>query len=189
MKKLIIIALVAIAFVSCGKDEVSKFQTDPLATLNLKGATGIIQKVKSVNSTEVHLTALQIVKQTERVRFIDSQGRVATRMFDHLQRDTVSATPMLKMWASDILRYDEKIDGTKTDSLILEPTFLKARKFVFLNSRGEIIAYIPNSVLRAAQSTIETLFSDKNYEAIYPVFNDAYKFYPTTDAEYATLNQ
>jgi len=190
MKKILFVALVAIILSSCGsKDEPTLFKTIPLATVDIKGAVGVIQKVKSTNTTEAHLTALEIVKQTFTMNFVMSNGNVASRMFDRLQRDTTSTTPMLKMWASDILYYEENIDGSKTTNLILSTDFLEAKNCVLKDINGNILAYIPNSVLRDAETKIKALFLSKDYEAIYPIFNTAYTYLPITESEYAALNQ
>jgi len=189
MKNLICLLFVISLFGCISKDEPKVFKLDPLATVNIKGAVGTVQKVKSLNDTVIHLTALQIVKQTEMIRFVLPNGTVATRMFMSLQRDTISENPMLKLWATDILRYEEKIDGTQFGELLLVPEFLEAKNCVLLNYSGKIIAYIPDTILRSAETKIKELFLAKNYESIYPVFNSAYTFMPISESEYIALVQ
>ena len=189
MKKLLIIALVAVSLASCGKDEVKVFTIDPLVKVNFKPVTGTIMKVKSETVNPSHLTALEIVKQTEQIKFTSANGTFSTRMFISELRDTVSATPILKMWGTDILRYDELIDGTYTTNLILVPDFLEANNCFLTSFSGDTIAYIPNTVLRSAETRIKALFAEKNYEPIYAIFNDAYTFIPISGAEYKALNQ
>ena len=189
MKNLSVCLLFVILLFGCTSNDPKVFQIDPLATVNIKGAVGTVQKVKSLNDTVAHLTALQIVKQTEMIRFVLPNGTVATRMFMSLQRDTISKNPMLKLWATDILRYEEKIDGTQFGELLLVPEFLEAKNCVLLNYSGKIIAYIPDTILRSAETKIKELFLAKNYESIYPVFNSAYTFMPISESEYIALVQ
>jgi hypothetical protein len=174
--------------IACKGDEPKVFQIDPLATVNIKPAAGTIMKVKSNVSVE-HLTALEIVKQTELLRFTLLNGTASLRGFDPLQRDITSTTPMLKMWGTDILYYEQLIDGTFTDKLVLSLDFLEAKNCVLTSYKGDTLAYIPNTVLRSAETQIKALFAAKNYEPIYAAFNNAYTFIPISGAEYRALKQ
>ena len=188
MKKLLFFALITL-LISCKSDEPKLFVIDPLATVNIKPAVGVILKVKSVSAADVHLTAFEIVKQTETMRFVLSNGNKASRAFDPMQRDTVSSTPMLKMWGTDILYYDQLIDGTYTTNIVLSLDFLEAKNCVLTSYKGDTIAYISNTVLRSAETQIKALFAEKNYEPITAIFHDAYTFIPISGAEYRALNQ
>lgn len=193
-KLFLFIALVAITLVGCKTEEpeLKTFVIDPLATVNIKPAGGTVMKVKGENSIE-HLSALEIVKQTDVLRFVDTLGVVWSRGFDVLQRDTVSAIPMLKMWGTDILYYEQKTDGSFTDKLVLATDFLEAKNCLLLDMiDGDLVdtlAYIPDSVLRKAEIKIKALFAAKDYDSIYTIFNNAYTFIPITGAEYRALNQ
>jgi len=188
MKKLFYL-LIAVLLIACKGDEPKVFQIDPLATVNIKPAAGTVMKVKSNVNVE-HLTALEIVKQTTVLQFyyndpIVNQGLVKfERGFDVLQRDTVSATPALKMWSTDII----KIDGK------MELAFIESKDCILLKfdlkvagSKRDTIAYIPNSTLRIAETQIKALYTAENYEAIYELFNNVYTFTPISGAEYKAL--
>ena len=188
MKKILFLALVAILFGCKSKDEPTKpFVIDPLATVNIKPIAGTKLKVKSVQSTDTHLTAFEIVKQTHAMKFSLSDGTPSIRGFAPLQRDTISATPMLKMWGTDIMGYTQLIDGTYTTNLVLQHDFLEAKDCILIDNKGDTIAYVPNTVLRTAETQIKELFLVKNYEPIYDVFNNAYTFIPISGTEYKAL--
>ena len=185
MKKLILLIALATAFVACEKNEPKAFEIDPAATVNIKPAAGTKMKAKS-NIASEHLTNLEIVKQTFALRFTHN-GTEYARGFDEGQRDTTHTNPMLKMWGTDILYYEELIDGTQTGDVLLAPYFLEASGCVLETIKGDTIAYIPNAVLRDAESRIKALFNAKDYQPIYKIFNDAYTFIPITGSEYREL--
>ena len=191
MKKLLIFALVAFSFASCDtsvEPVTKKFEIDPMSTINLKPAKGTQMRVKSLNADN-HLTALEIVKQTDAIRLIMQDSLKGIRTFEPLQRDTISEVPMLKMWSTDILAYFQLIDGTYTDSLMLMTDFLEAKNCVLIDTFGDTLAYVPNSVLRSAETQIRELFEAKNYEPILDIFNDAYTFIPITGEEWRELKK
>ena len=189
MKKLITLAILALLWSCKGTDEptVKKFVIDPMATVNIKPAAGTVLKVKGENNP-AHLTALEIVKKATALRYYYndpnlSQGYVLFgRGFDVLQRDTISTTPALKMWATDIIRTDFSLiyDFIESKDCYLE-AYDKNTKVT------DTIAYIPNTVLRNAETQIKTLYTAKNYETIIKLFNDAYTFIPISGAEYKAL--
>lgn len=191
MKHLILFFLLALALSGCEKNAIEDFKIDPSATINIHAANGV--KLRSATIDTAHLTALEIVRQTTLLRFTLSNGKVASRGFAPLQRDTISNVPMLKMWGTDIMYYDQLTDGTYTTNLILALDFLEARNCLLIHNNGgnndDTIAYIPNTVLRVAEMQIKALFAEKDYEPIYTIFNDAYTFIPVTGAEYRALNQ
>jgi len=187
MKKLILFLAIAAVLASCKTDEPKVFQIDPSVTVNIKGLSSP-QKVIGISKVgAVHLSNLEIVKQTYVMNFTMPNGGAAGRGFDPMQRDTVSTVPMLKMWGTDILYYECLIDGTQTGDVLLALDFLEATNCVFLNIKGDTLAYIPNAVLRSAETQIKALFADKNYELIYTIFNNAYTFTPITGAEWRAL--
>jgi len=193
MKKAILLLIVAVCLSACSKEEVTAFKQDPLATVSIKPAIGTYKASVALRSEEIdtiHLSALDIVKTTTVMQFyyIDSilnQGMVmAERGFDVLQRDTISEIPSLKMWATDIIAPN----GTLCYS------FIESKDCILLNfdlkvddAKRDTIAYIPNSVIRAAETQIKALYAVKDYEAIYKLFNDAYTFIPVSGAEYKAL--
>jgi hypothetical protein len=189
MKKLLFIALVAIVFIGCKTDEPNRFEIDPTVTVNIKGKSNSKQNASYQKVIKSGMSNLDVVKKTDMMRLTSSDGKLLERGFADEQRDTISATPMLKMWGTDILQYEELIDGTQTGDVLLITDFLEAKNCIFIDIKGDTIAYIPNSVLRSAESQIKALFDAKNYEPIYELFNNAYTFIPITGEEYRALNQ
>ncbi len=185
MKKILFIVLAAI-FAACETNEPKRFEIDPSVTVNIKGKSQP-QKVSGVFKVDnEHLSNLEIVKQTFTMKFTQN-GTEYSRGFADEQRDTTHTTPMLKMWRTDILYYEELIDGTQTGDVLLAPYFLEATGCVLETIKGDTIAYIPNAVLRSAETRIKALFNAKDYQPIYEIFNDAYTFIPITGSEYRAL--
>jgi hypothetical protein len=185
--KLFIIVLVAIAFIGCKTDEPKAFKISATDMINIKPVAGTKLKVKSLNDTVAHLTALEIVRETSLICDIDTLGSKWTRTFISEQRDTVSATPKLLMWATDVIT----LDGN------LQTDWIKAKDVVFVRSLTpndihhnlDTIAYIPNSVLRSAETAIKAAYTAKDIDACFTLFNTAYTFTPITGAEWRELKR
>lgn len=178
MKKLLFLALVALSIVSCkGTDEPKAFQIKATDMISIKPASGVTLKVKSQKST-THLSALEIVKQTD----IISTPQFG-RSFIKDQRDTVSITPKLLMWATDIITLDGNLqtDWIQTYDVVFV-------RYTLPNWQGlDTIAYIPNSVLRTTETAIKAAYIAKDIESCYNLFNTAYTFTPITGAEWRAL--
>jgi len=187
MKKLFYL-LIAVLLIACKGDEPKVFQIDPLATVNIKPAAGTVMKVKSNVNVE-HLTALEIVKQATLIQYhyndlVLGRGLIGfDAWFPENLRDTVSIIPCLKMYAGYIIS-----DGE------LQPQFIEGRNIILIhingsNSNGirDTIAYIPNSVIQAAEIAIKAAYADKDLESIYKLFNEAYTFTPITGSEWRVL--
>jgi hypothetical protein len=124
------------------------------------------------------------VKQTTEISFIWADiNKPVGRSFASEQRDTVSVPPKLLMWATDVIM----LDGA------LQTDFITAIDVVLVhydqdNFTGkDTIAYIPNSVLRTAETAIRAAYAAQDIEACYTVFNEAYTFTPITGAEWRAL--
>lgn len=191
MKKLIIIALVAIAFASCEKDEQSAFKVKATDKISIKAAASVAKSpMQKVSSVYTHLSALEIVKKTTEISLImhggTYEGIKGGRSFASEQRDTISATPKLLMWATDVISLDGALG-------VGNGGFIDATDVVFVHynlstpTLRDTIAYIPNSVLRAAEIGIKAAYEAKNIENCYTLFNEAYTFIPVTGAEWRTL--
>ena len=187
MKKSLLLLLLITAFVSCSDDKTTTtdFKIDPSATISIKPATGV--KMRSANST--HLTAIEIVKQTSLICLRDTIGETWTRTFIPNQRDTISSTPKLLMWATDVI----SITGDLQTGFL--GNFLQARDVVFVRSLTpndihrnlDTIAYIPNSILREAETEIISAYTAKNIDSCYNIFNTSYTFIPITGEEWRAL--
>ena len=169
------------------------FKIDPTATINIKPD---LKSWKSnsmkVKSSVEYLSSAEIVKQTTVIHFTTTlygKPASATRMFDPAQRDTVSAVPMLKMWGTDVIKEDGTIEVgfIEAKDLVLEIWHGWDKGFPFSQCKIDTIAYIPNSVLRAAETAIKQAYNTKDNETVYRLFNEAFTFRPTTGAEYKAL--
>lgn len=182
MKKLIFLLALATAFVACEKNEPKAFKINATDMIAIKPASkSTAMKMKADAPT--HLSALDIVRKTTEISIKMSGGIYGGRSFASAQRDTVSQTPKLLMWATDVI----SLEG------LLQDDFIAASDVVFVNYNldtpklRDTIAYIPNSVLRNAETAIRAAYEAKDIEACYALFNDAYTFVPITGAEWRAL--
>lgn len=193
MKKTLFLLLSVCIFVlaSCGNDEPKPFQIKDTDMIAIKPASGVAARAPMrVKATEAHLSALEIVKQVGLIMIRDTKDGIWSRSFIQEQRDTISSTPKLLMWATDVI----SLDGNLQSDFL--GNFLEAKDVVFVrcsttmanpNFISDTIAYIPNSVLRAAETSIRKAFADKNIDECYRIFNEAYTFVPITGAEWRAL--
>lgn len=183
MKKLIYLLLVFAAFAGCKKDN-DNGKLDPKATINLRPAKGV--QLRADNPQ--HLTALEIVKQTTNLKWINEEltGGITTiigRGFSDAQRDFNA--PMLKMWGTDIIDQEGKyatgfINGR---DMVLQRVINDGKPNVFVDT----IAYIPNSVVIEARKTVKAAYDAGNYTECYRLFNEAFTFIPITGMEWQAL--
>lgn len=177
MKKLFIITAVISLLIACKGDEPKAFQIKDTDMISIKPASTAMSSKQAVKSSS-HLTALEIVKQTVEIR-----TPLFGRSFAAEQRDTVSTPPKLLMWATDVITFDGQLQTdwiTATDVVfVVHP--------IFSNTPCDTIAYIPNSVLRIAETAIRSAYSAKDIDACYTLFNNAYTFTPINGAEWRQL--
>lgn len=196
MKNLLYLLTLALAFTACNRTEpepAKPFKLDPLATVNIKPEMGAWGAAKAPAATEGaaqqdYLSARDIVKKATVLQFhnpnIIPNTELWERGFDKLQRDTVSETPALKMWATDIISEEGKY--------VTE--FIEGYDMILLHFRTmtpdairDTIGYIPNSVMRAAEAATKKAYNERNMDEVLRIFNEAFTFRPTTGAEYRAL--
>lgn len=198
MKKLTFFLILIILLAGCkAKDEPKEpFVIDPLATVSIKPETGAWSKspAMKVKSVQEHLSALDIVKKTHIMQFYNSKlmielgyepNTILERGFDALQRDTISEIPSLKMWATDIIKEDGELltHFIEGNDVIL----IHFRERYNPQSIRDTIGYIPNSVIRSAETAIKTAYNNNDPDEVLRLFNDAFTFRPITGAEYKAL--
>lgn len=190
MKKAILLLLIVAAFCACNKDN-DTFTVDPMAKIKLIPDLNAwnTDALRSAQSDTTHLSAFEIVNQATAIEYYNIGGTIDTvrweRGFDNAQRDTLSEIPTLSMWATDIIN----LDG------IYVPNFIESKNCILVHfdttkpygSPRDTIAYIPNSVIRAAQIAIKEAYDIKDYVIVYKIFNEAFTFRPITGAEYRAL--
>ncbi|OJV39331.1 MAG: hypothetical protein BGO29_07530 [Bacteroidales bacterium 36-12] len=191
MKHLFYFLFAALLFAGCEKEPVAKeFKIDPMATINIKPAVNGWQKSPAMrvsSDNPLHLSALEIVKQTTEISLLDSTGVLWGRSFIKEQRDTISEPPKLLMWATDVI----SLDGNLQIGFL--GNWIEAIDVIFVHynldtpNLRDTIAYIPNSVLRNAETAIRDAYEAQDIEACYQLFNDAYTFTPITGAEWRAL--
>lgn len=185
MKKILFILLVVVTFSSCKNDDLSQ-KWNSNAMINLRPANGTVLRSATIDT--VHLTALEIVKQATNIVFWNDSiygHQSVGRGFADDQRDTI--VPCLKMYSVDIIHSD----GTYASNFV-EGTDCVIQRVRNLNQVNEIvdtIAYVPNSVLRAATIQIKAALSEQNYDKCYELFNTAFTFIPITGSEWKALKE
>jgi len=181
MKKTILFLLAIAAIVAaCEPTETTAFQIKATDMISISPAQNVYlaQKVKATNE---HLSALEIVKQTTIICTPEFE-----RSFIKEQRDTTSIPPKLLMWATDVITLDGKLVERDWQT----SGWIDASDVVFIRVTDNVrdtIAYIPNQVLRSAETAIRAAYEEKDIEECYRIFNEAYTFTPITGSEWRAL--
>lgn len=184
----LILSVLVLALVGCEKDPLdNKFKIDPYTTVDIKPDPAGWGGLRSTNPE--HLTPLEIVEQTTAMQYynpdiVEWEDGFWMRGFSDEQRDLNPENPMLKMWAADII----------SDEGEYIPHFIESENIVLVifddtqpNTPRDTIAYIPNVVVRAAETAIKIAYADNDEEEVYRLFHEAFTFRPVTGAEYAVL--
>ena len=184
MKKIaLVIAAAALILASCSKEDGRI--TDPNAKLSLRPAAGVTLK----SGNPAHLTAYEIVKRTNSIAFINEKvyDKPLERGFGDEQRDFVNNR--LLLFATDVINEDGSI---RLD-------FIEGRDFVLYemywvgstdgHMQRDTIAYLPNSVVRAAETEIKSAYNSGNYKECYRLMDEAFRFTPITGAEWRELKR
>ncbi|NCB68480.1 MAG: hypothetical protein EOM47_06490 [Bacteroidia bacterium] len=184
MKKILFITVLAAIFAACESNEPKAFSIKDTDMISIRPAASAANTPQKVKADDIHLSALEIVKQTTEISYIWAEiSKPVGRSFAKEQRDTVSTPPKLLMWATDVIM----LDGT------LQTDFITATDVVLVHyelntpTKRDTIAYIPNQVLRSAETAIRAAYETKDIEECYRAFNEAYTFTPITGAEWRAL--
>lgn len=181
---LVAVLFSVIMFSTSCDNKVTTGQLDPNAMINIRPGSPIFAQnnagLRSINSS--HLSALEIVKQTTNLKYT-FQGNPWGRGFSDPQRDTIA--PMLKMWGTDIISMDGELvpDFIESSNCILQRIINGDKPNMVIDT----IAYIPNAVLRAAETRIKEAFAKEDYTTCYHVFDSAFVFIPINGAEWEVL--
>lgn len=130
-----------------------------------------------------YLSPIEVVRQASGISFYNYAlfgDQAVGRGFHVMQRDTISDPPCLMMYATDIINQE----GVYT------PEFIEGEDCVLvrlINEKCDTIAYIPNSVMRTAESQIKIAYDAQDHEEVYRIFNEAFTFLPVTGPEWRAI--
>lgn len=181
MKKLFYL-LIAVALIACKNDEPKAFKIKDTDKIAIRASSAPAKAPSATGISNVaHLSALEIVKQASAIMYKHS-GEIWSRSFTDELRDLT--TPKLLMWATDVITLD---GGLQTELIEATDVLIVTYETIYSPTPKDTIAYIPNSVLRTAETAIRKAYADKDIDACYSVFNTAYTFTPITGAEWKAL--
>lgn len=181
MKRIIILIFIVAAMAGCKKED--KGQLDPNATISIRPDMSVSQSIQT--KAVWHLSNKEIVKQARNIAFYNPEvfSGPGTRAFADNQRDTVNVR--LLMYGRDII--------DQFGNYITE--FINGRDFVIRRNLApplqnpvyDTIAYIPQSVINSARSQIRAAYDNSDFNTVYALFDNAFKFRQITGAEWRAL--
>lgn len=191
MKKIYLPLLVfAVMLFSCDR-QVQPFVLDPDATIKLRPDLSGWQITRSDSDSiaapdtvySPYLSPIEVVRQALGISFYNYAlfgNQAVDRGFHTMQRDTISDPPCLMMYGTDII----------TQLGEYTPEFIEGEDCVLVrvvNNERDTIAYIPNNVMRTAESQIKIAYDAQDYEEVYRIFNEAFTFLPVTGPEWRAI--
>jgi len=193
MKNLFFVLLLAVGLGSCAKDEILPIikvnATDKIA---ITEASNLLKNgmLRAESLDTIHLSALEIVKQTYIISFKDTLNGTLTmcgRSFAPEQRDTISETPKLLMWATDVISQSGELQTGFAGSFLQAKDVVLVRRLNGNDQTFDTIACIRNSVLREAEAKITAAFYANNPDSCRVLFNNAYKYEKCTGEEWRKM--
>ena len=183
MKKTIFLLAIAAIVASCEPNEPKAFSIKDTDMISIRPAASAANAPQKVKADDAHLSALEIVKQAHHFRG-NYNGVLWEGGFS--AKDTISESPKLMFWAQYVI----SVDGTASlqeDVIASTDLVLIKQSGSYPNYINDTIAYIPNSVLRAAETAIRKAYADKDIDECFRLFDSAYTFTPITGAEWRDL--
>jgi hypothetical protein len=183
MKKTILFLAIAAIVASCEPNEPKAFSIKDTDMISIRPAASAANAPQKVKADDAHLSALEIVKQAHHFR---SNYNGFTAEYSFSDKDTISESPKLMFWAQYVI----SIDGSASlqeDVIASTDLVLIKQSGSYPNYINDTIAYIPNSVLRAAETAIRKAYADKDIDECFRLFDSAYTFTPITGAEWRAL--
>jgi len=191
MKKIYLAFFAALFFLFSCDRQVQPFVIDPDATIKLRPDLSGWQITRSDSDSiaapdtvySPYLSPIEVVRQAVGVSFQNFAlfgDQAVDRGFHAMQRDTISDPPCLMMYASDIINQLGEY----------EPCFIEGEDCILfraVNNERDTIAYIPNNVMRSAESQIKIAYDAQDYEEVYRIFNEAFTFLPVTGPEWRAI--
>lgn len=180
----------AMMLFSCDR-QVQHFVLDPDATIKLRPDLSGWQITRSDSDSiaapdtvySPYLSPIEVVRQALGISFYNYAlfgNQAVDRGFHAMQRDTISDPPCLMMYGTDII----------TQLGEYTPEFIEGEDCVLVrvvNNERDTIAYIPNNVMRTAESQIKIAYDAQDYEEVYRIFNEAFTFLPVTGPEWRAI--
>lgn len=187
MKKIITIALLALAMLATGcenKDKPKILKDGAMLYINVKEANmkTIRADVPTVDGDEyTRLTPAELVEKADIFLFFNknmgNNGQESNIGIAPVQKDVANAR--IKMWGEMIINSD----GT------LDPYFIELRdiRIGIGIPNGYIGGYIPNAVMEKAEKEIKQAYSEGRLDDVYRLFDEAYTAIPCTEKEWLNL--
>lgn len=187
MKKIITIALLALAMLAAGcenKDKPKILKDGAMLYINVKEANmkTIRADVPTVDGDEyTRLTPAELVEKADIFLFFNknmgNNGQESNISIAPVQKDVANAR--IKMWGEMIINSDGSLD----------PYFIELRdiRIGIGIPNGYIGGYIPNAVMEKAEKEIKQAYSEGRFDDVYRLFDEAYTAIPCTEKEWLNL--
>lgn len=192
-KNLLFLFLALLTLAGCRK---SSPALDGNSKIPIRPAKGVA--LRSADNPE-HLSAIEIVKQTVNLKmmtyrigaedhgYINKEFVVSGMGFAPEQRDYNPEDPKLLMYAFYVIddQYNNRLrrEFLDAEDVVLERILDEHTP----QERLDTIAYIPNKLLRKAAEDITNAYNRGDFDTVYKLFNDVYRFIPITGKEWREL--
>lgn len=178
MKQILVICAAMVALVGC-ETKSNKGQLDPNSIISIRPAEG----VKAAAENPEYLTARQIIEQ----------GNAFWRFNPAINPNEPNALA-IDAWNRDLENLRFKVGSTSVigSDGTLTTNFMDSKNIIVAihneqNRPKDTIAYIPNKVMSDAAIEIKAAYAAENYAECYRLFDQAFRFLPTTGKEYREM--
>lgn len=183
MKNILLFAMAALALTACKKDNDGGKTLDPMAKISIRPAT---QK-SGVSTKATYLTPVEVVRQATDIVLVSPNypdEPWVNAGISPEQKDLT--TPKIMMWGMWVIENGE-----------ISRDFVEATNVILVTREGinyskpisDTIAYIPNATLRAAEVKIKAAFAKEDFDEVYRLFDEAYRFTPINGKDWLALKK
>lgn len=186
-KGIVMTMLVALfALSGCKEEPKAKIDGSAFLYMNVKDKGMRIAESdapkEGVEGVDYPFSPRTIVEKSQNLWLKDADGDVVLKGIADEQKDLENAR--IKWWGYDIILPNGE----------LNPYLMTSENVTICSGENEddiknVMAYIPNAVMKKAWADIQSAYNAGNYDEVYRIFHETYTAIPITPKEYAKLKE
>lgn len=178
----VLLVAAAMAFLSSCEEKSGKNKLlDPMAKISIKPS----KSPAGTASKAEYLSPVEVVRLTTDIVLISPiYPNEPYTNFGISDEQKDFTTPKIMMWGMWVI-----------ENNAISRDFIEAKDVIFVTRQNQdntkpisdTLGYIPNATLRAAETAIKAAYAAEDYDKVYSLFDEAYRFTPINGADWLKL--